>query len=180
MKWKEVSFSTWPRKWPALSEKAETQTIWSHSLPMRHIVVLVLGHKPSGQKPPGQKPLGKIPLGKIPLDKKPLGKNPLNKNLCAKTSRTTPPPKMCMDKIYLWEKRIRIFTYTVENQLEIEFLYGKDKKFWHQLANRSFSFHIFFTHKNKKISCLQMKKYNKVHKEINYNDTNTFSKNIIC
>ena len=69
-------------------------------------------------------------------------KKPLKKTKCV--------PRMCTAKIYLWKKRIKISIYTLENMLKIEFLLGKERKLWHQLAKYLFLFHTFFRHKNKK------------------------------
>ena len=64
----------------------------------------VLVHTSPGQNTPVQNP---------PVLKKPRTKT----------------PKMCMVKIFLRENRIKISSYTVENQLEVELVYGKERKF---------------------------------------------------
>ena len=65
-----------------------------------------------------------------------------------------------------------------ENQLEIEFLYGKRENF--DINSQIIYFHLtHLSHTKIYILYLQMKMYYKVCEEINYKDTNTFSIKIV-
>ena len=93
-----------------------------------------------------------------------------------------PKTPKCVWSKFFCERREPQFPNSVENQLEIEFLFGKARKFDINLQNIKLIIYFHFTqlsHTKVKDFVLQVETYYKVYKEINYSDTNTFSKNNI-